>query len=56
MRVSDAFPNPVAMRRDVLLGGGGFIAAANLPRTALVTDTERLRLPSLTTGHKDPKR
>ena len=27
MSVSDAVPNPVALRRDVLLGGGG--AAAN---------------------------
>lgn len=54
MSVSDAFPNPVAMRRDVLLGGGG--AAANPPRTAFATDTERLGLPGLTTGHKDPQR
>jgi hypothetical protein len=56
MRVSDAFSNPVAMRRDVLIGGAGFIAAANLQRTALATDMKQPRLPALTTEHKEPNR
>jgi non-heme chloroperoxidase len=40
MRVADAFSSPVVTRRDVLIGGAGFVAAANIPRDALATETK----------------